>query len=56
MNNPFSLKDKTILVTGASSGIGREIAIVCSQMGARVVISGRNDQHLDETLQRHESY
>jgi len=52
MFNPFSLEGKTILVTGASSGIGREIAIVCSQMGARVVISGRNEQRLDETLQK----
>lgn len=52
MINPFSLEGKTILVTGASSGIGREIAIVCSQMGARVVISGRNEQRLDETLQK----
>jgi NAD(P)-dependent dehydrogenase (short-subunit alcohol dehydrogenase family) len=52
MINPFSLEGKTILVTGASSGIGREIAIVCSQMGAHVVISGRNEQRLDETLQK----
>jgi len=48
--NPFSLKGKTILVTGASSGIGRETAIVCSKMGATVVISGRNEQRLAETL------
>jgi NAD(P)-dependent dehydrogenase (short-subunit alcohol dehydrogenase family) len=52
MFNPFTLEDKTILVTGASSGIGREIAIVCSKMGARLVISGRNEQRLDETLQK----
>lgn len=51
MINPFSLEGKTILVTGASSGIGREIAVVCSQMGARIVISGRSEQKLDETLQ-----
>lgn len=49
MFNPFSLKGKAILVTGASSGIGREIAIACSQMGARIVISGRNEKRLDET-------
>lgn len=52
MFNPFSLEDKTILVTGASSGIGREIAIVCSKMGARLVISGRNERRLDETFQK----
>ena len=49
MYNPFSLQGKTILVTGASSGIGRETAIVCSKMGARVVITGRNINRLDET-------
>ncbi len=48
--NPFSLKGKTILVTGASSGIGRETAIVCSKMEARVVITGRNEERLQATL------
>lgn len=48
--NPFSLLGKTILVTGASSGIGRGIAIVCSKMGANVIVSGRNEEHLVETL------
>lgn len=48
--NPFTLEGKTILVTGASSGIGRGIAIACSKMGAKVVASGRNEQRLSETL------
>lgn len=48
--NPFSLEGKTILVTGASSGIGRGIAIECSKMGARLVINGRNDARLKETF------
>lgn len=48
--NPFSLQDKTILVTGASSGIGQGIALLCSQMGATVVINGRNKTRLKETL------
>ena len=48
--NPFSLAGKTILVTGASSGIGRATAVVCSKMGADVVITGRNGQRLTETL------
>jgi len=48
--NPFSLNGKTILVTGASSGIGRAIAIVCSQMGANLVITGRNATRLMETF------
>lgn len=49
MHNPFSLADKTILVTGASSGIGRGIAIECSKMGAKLVITGRNEIRLNET-------
>lgn len=52
MTNPFSLEGKTILVTGASSGIGRTTAIVCSQMGAKLVVTGRNEQRLEETLSR----
>ena len=47
--NPFTLEGKTILVTGASSGIGRGIAIACSKMGATIVINGRNEQRLAET-------
>lgn len=48
--NPFSLEGKTILVTGASSGIGRAIAIECSKMGAKVIIAARNEARLAETL------
>jgi len=47
--NPFSLAGKTILVTGASSGIGRACAIECSKMGARIIITGRNLDKLHET-------
>lgn len=49
--NPFSLKGKTILVTGASSGIGATTAIECSRMGASVIITGRDEARLEETLQ-----
>ena len=54
MYNPFSLEGKTILVTGASSGIGRSIAIECSKMGAQVIITARNTERLAETLARME--
>ena len=50
MYNPFSLSGKTILVTGASSGIGRATAIECSKMGAVLVLTGRNLERLQETL------
>ena len=49
INNPFSLEGKTILVTGSSSGIGQATAIECSKMGAKVVITGRNIERLQET-------
>ena len=48
--NPFSLSGKTILVTGASSGIGQSIAIECSRMGANVVLTARNRERLNYTL------
>lgn len=50
MYNPFSLEGKTVLVTGASSGIGRGIAVECSKMGAKVVINGRNQERLQKTF------
>lgn len=46
--NPFSLMGKTVLVTGASSGIGRETAITCSRMGARVVVTARDQERLQD--------
>lgn len=49
--NPFSLENKTILVTGASSGIGRGVALACSKMGAEVRGVGRNMERLDSLLQ-----
>ena len=49
MYNPFSLEGKTVLVTGASSGIGRATAIECSKLGATLVLTGRNETALQET-------
>jgi len=54
MYNPFSLEGKTVLVTGASSGIGKATAIECSKLGATVIISARNEERLKETLSQME--
>jgi NAD(P)-dependent dehydrogenase (short-subunit alcohol dehydrogenase family) len=43
MVNPLDLSGKTVLVTGASSGIGRATAVLLGQLGARVVLSGRDE-------------
>jgi NAD(P)-dependent dehydrogenase (short-subunit alcohol dehydrogenase family) len=48
--SPFELNGKTILVTGSSSGLGKQTAITASQYGARVIITGRNAQRLEETF------
>ena len=48
--NPFSLEGKNILITGASSGIGRQCAITCSKMGARVILIGRREEKLVESV------
>lgn len=44
------LKDKVVLITGASSGIGKQTAIFFSQQGAKVIVTGRNQQRLTETF------
>ncbi len=48
--NPFSLEGKTILVTGASSGIGQACAIEASKLGANIIVCGRNKERLEKTL------
>lgn len=48
--NPYSLAGKTILVTGASSGIGRAVAQECAKMGASLIITGRNEERLHNTF------
>ncbi|MCU0461920.1 MAG: SDR family oxidoreductase [Bacteroidales bacterium] len=49
-NNPFDLKDKNIIITGASSGIGRQCAVSLSEMGARIVLLARREDKLKETI------
>ena len=50
MSTPFHLHGKLILVTGASSGIGRQVAISVSKMGGTCILTGRNESALQETL------
>ena len=50
MYNPYSLAGKTILITGASSGIGQSVAVECSRMGACVIITGRDRERLQQTF------
>ena len=50
MFNPFDLSGRTIVVTGASSGIGAQCAIDCSKMGATIVLIGRNEERLQKTV------
>ena len=54
MMNPFSLENKIILVTGASSGIGAQCAIDFSRMGAKVILIARNIECLKQTLSKME--
>lgn len=49
--NPYSLENKTILVTGASSGIGKATAVECSKLGATVIITARNENRLKKTFE-----
>lgn len=48
--NPFSLAGKHIVISGASSGIGRQCAISCAAMGAKISLLGRNQERLEKTL------
>jgi NAD(P)-dependent dehydrogenase (short-subunit alcohol dehydrogenase family) len=50
MINPLDLSGKTILVTGASSGIGRDTCTLLSQLGATIVLSARRVDQLEKTL------
>ena len=46
--NPMDLTGKTILITGASDGIGKATAILCSQLGANIILVARNEEKLQE--------
>ena len=52
MNSIFSLKNKNILITGASSGIGRQCAITFSQLAANIILIARNEERLKDTFDK----
>ncbi|MCH8567404.1 MAG: SDR family oxidoreductase [Balneolales bacterium] len=52
IESPFSLSGKTILITGASSGIGKSIAIACADAGASIFAFGRDQERLADTLSK----
>ena len=57
MNNFFSeLEHRTVIVTGGSKGIGKDIALTFAKLKANVVISGRDNQVLEETLKELKNY
>lgn len=49
MKNPFSVEGKTILITGAASGIGKATALQCAEMGAKVILLDLNEDGLNAT-------
>jgi NAD(P)-dependent dehydrogenase (short-subunit alcohol dehydrogenase family) len=49
-SSPFNLAGRSILVTGGSSGIGRAGAVMASQMGAKIILTGRDEQRLAECM------
>lgn len=49
MHNPMDLTGRTVLVTGASSGLGRAVCALVSQLGGRVILVARNTERLEET-------
>jgi NAD(P)-dependent dehydrogenase (short-subunit alcohol dehydrogenase family) len=53
--NPFSLENKTILVTGATSGIGRQLVDSIISMNGKVIAVGRNTEMLMELQEKHDN-
>jgi dehydrogenase/reductase SDR family member 7B len=47
----YSMKGKVVIITGGSSGIGKACAEIFGKAGAKIVISGRNEKNLNDTVQ-----
>lgn len=52
MKNLVDLSNKKVLVTGASSGMGAETAVLCSQLGAKVILVARREDRLLEVMSK----
>jgi len=50
MDKLFNLDNKNIMITGASSGIGKQCAITFSQLGANIILVARNKERLEQTF------
>ena len=50
MFNPYTIEGKTILITGAASGMGKATAVTCAKMGAKVVAADYNADGLSNTM------
>ena len=46
------LRDKVVIVTGSSSGMGKAIALACAREGAKVVVHGRNEERVREVTEQ----
>lgn len=51
MNHLNNLKDQTVLITGSTDGIGKQTAVDLAEMGAKVIVHGRNEGRVKETMQ-----
>ena len=50
MNNPYNLTNKNILITGASSGIGKACAVICAGLGAKLILTARDSEKLNQVV------